>query len=108
MNLQGVKDVPSYLPQFKISKYGNCTANGAIIANGDRNHESKRHLLFGRNIMTNLDSMFKNTDITLPTKVHRVKAMVFPVVMNGCESWTKKKPDAKELMLLNYGIGEDS
>ena len=79
-----------------------------LTVDSDCNHEIKRRLLLGRNIMTNLDSMFKNTDITLPTKVHRVKAMVFPVVMNGCESWTKKKPDAKELMLLNYGIGEDS
>ena len=56
--------------------------------------------------MTNLDSIFKSRDITLPTKIHLVKAMVFPVVMCGCESWTVKK--AKELMLLNYGVGEDS
>ena len=108
MSLQGVKDVPSYLSPFKISKYGDYTANGAIIADGDRNHEIKRHLLFGGKVMTNLDSMFKNTDITLPTKVHLVKAMVFPVVMNGCESWTIKKAEAKELMLLNCGVGEDS
>ena len=58
--------------------------------------------------MTNLDSIFKNRDITFPTKVHLVKAMVFPVVMYGCESWTVKKADREELMLLNYGVGEDS
>ena len=58
--------------------------------------------------MTNLDSIFKNRDITLPTKVHLVKAMVFPVLMYGCESWTVKKLRSKELMLLNCGVGEDS
>ena len=58
--------------------------------------------------MTNLDSIFKNRDITLPTKVWLVKAMVFPVVMYGCESWTVKRLSAKELMLLNCGVGEDS
>ena len=58
--------------------------------------------------MTNLDSIFKSRDITLPTKVRLVKAMVFPIVMYRCESWTVKKPEAEELMLLNYGVGEDS
>ena len=58
--------------------------------------------------MTNLDSIFKSRDITLPTKVHLVKAMVFPVVMNGCESWTIKKAEHGEKMLLNCGVGEDS
>ena len=58
--------------------------------------------------MTNLDSTLKSRDITLPTKVHLVKAMGFPVVMYGCESWTVKKASAKELMLLNCGVGEDS
>ena len=58
--------------------------------------------------MTNLDSIFKSRDITLPTKVHLVKAMVFPVVMYGCESWTGRKLSAEELMLLNSGVGEDS
>ena len=58
--------------------------------------------------MTNLDSIFKSRDITLPTKVHLVKAMVFPVVMYGCEIWTIKKADAEELILLNCGVGEDS
>ena len=57
--------------------------------------------------MTNLDSILKSRDITLPTKVHLVKAMVFPVVMYGCESWTIKKASTKELMLLNYGVGEE-
>ena len=79
-----------------------------ITADGDCSHESKRHLLFGRKVMTNLDSIFKSRDITLPTKVHLVKAMVFPVVMYGCESWTVKKAEHKELMLLNCGVGEDS
>ena len=58
--------------------------------------------------MTKLDSILKSRDITLPTKVHLVKAMVFPVVMDGCENWTIKKAHAKELMLLNRGVGEDS
>ena len=62
-----------------------------ITADGDCSHEIKRRLLFGRKVMTNLDSIFKSTDITLPTKVRLVKAMVFPVVMYGCESWAIKK-----------------
>ena len=64
-----------------------------ITADGDCSHEIKRHLLLGRKVMTNLDSMFKSRDITLPTKVHLVKVMVFPVVMHGCESWTVKKAE---------------
>ena len=76
-----------------------------ITADGDYSHEIKRGLLLGRKVMTNLDSIFKSRDITLPTKVHLVKALVFPVVMYGCESWTLKKA---ELMLLNCGFGEDS
>ena len=59
-----------------------------ITADGDCSHEIKRHLLLGRKVMTNLDSIFKSRDVTLPTKVHLVKAMVFPVLMYGCESWT--------------------
>ena len=62
-----------------------------ITADDNCSHEIKRHLLFGRKVMTNLDSIFKSRDITLPTKVHLVKAMVFPVVMYGCESWTIRK-----------------
>ena len=64
-----------------------------ITADGDCSHEIKRHLLLGRKVMTNLDSILKSRDITLPTKVHLVKAMVFPVVMYGCESWTVKKTE---------------
>ena len=64
-----------------------------ITADGDCGHEIKRHLLFRRKVMTNLDSILKNRDITLPTNVHLVKAMVFPVVMYGCESWTVKKAE---------------
>ena len=79
-----------------------------INADGDCSHEIKRHLLLGRKAMTNLDSVLKSRDITLPTKVHLVKAMVFPVVMYRCESWTIKKAQRRESMLLNYGVGEDS
>ena len=64
-----------------------------ITADGDCSHEIKRRLLLGRKVMTNLDSIFKSRGITLPTKVHLVKAMVFPVVMDGCESWTVKKAE---------------
>ena len=80
-----------------------------ITADGDCSHEIKRCLLLGRKVVTNLDSILKSRGITLSTKVHLVKAMVFPVVMYGCESWTLKKAgSAKELMLLNCGVGEDS
>ena len=68
-----------------------------ITADGDCSHEVKRHLLLGRKVMTNLDSIFKSRDITLPTKVHLVKAMVFPVVMNGYESWTIKKAECRRI-----------
>ena len=68
-----------------------------ITAEGDCSHEIKRYLLFGRKAMTNLDSILKNRDITLPTKVHLVKAMVFPVVMYGCESWTIKKTESRRI-----------
>ena len=74
----------------------------------DCSHEIKRCLLLGRKVMTNLDSIFKSRDVTLPTKVRLVKAMVFPVVMFGCESWTVKKLSAEELMHLNCGVEEDS
>ena len=79
-----------------------------ITADGDCSHEIKRHLLLGRKVMTNLDSILKSRDITLSTKVHLVNAVVFPVVMYGCESWTIRKLSAEELMLLNCGVGEDS
>ena len=68
-----------------------------ITADGDCSHEIKRHLLLGRKVMTNLDSILKSRDITLPTKVHLVKAMVFPVVMYGCESWTVKKAERQRI-----------
>ena len=79
-----------------------------ITADGDCNHEIKRRLLLGRKVMTNIHSMLKSRDITWSTKVCLVKAMVFPVVMYGCEHWTIKKADYEELMLLNCGVGEDS
>ena len=79
-----------------------------IIADGYSSHEIKRHLLLGRKAMTNLDNILKSRGITLLTKVHLVKAMVFPVVMYGCKSWTIKKLSAEELMLLNCGAREDS
>ena len=79
-----------------------------ITADGDCSHEIKSGLILGRKVMTNLDSIFKSRDITLPTKVRLVKAVVFPVVMYGCENWTVKKVTTEELMLLNCGVGEDS
>ena len=78
-----------------------------ITPDGDCTHEIKRRLLLGRKVMTNLDSILKSRDITLPTMVHLVKAMVFPVVMYVRESWTIKKLSAEELMLLKCGVGED-
>ena len=78
-----------------------------VPADGDCSHEIKRRLLHGREVMTNLDSLLKSRDITLSTKVRLVKAMGFPVVMYGCESWTAKKVSTEELMLLNCGVGED-
>ena len=77
-----------------------------ITAGGDCSHEIKRRLLLGRKVMTNLDCILKSRDITLSTKVPLVKAMVFPVVMYGCESWTIKK--AEHWRILNRGVGEDS
>ena len=79
-----------------------------ITTDGDCSHEIKRHLLLGRKVMTNLDSILKTRDITLPTKVHLVEGMVFPVVMYGCESWTIKKAQGRRVELLNCGVGEDS
>ena len=79
-----------------------------ITADGDCSHKIKSCLLLGRKAITNTDGILKSRDITLPTKVCLVKAMVFPVVMYGCESWTIRKLSAKELMLLKCGVGEDS
>ena len=82
---------------------------GSIItADGDCSHEIKRRLLLGRKVMTNLDSILKSRDVTLPTKVCLVITMIFLVVMYGCENWTIKKLSTKELMLLNCFVGEDS
>ena len=79
-----------------------------ITADGDCSHEVKRRLLLGRKVMTNLDSILKSRDITLPTKVRLVKAMVFLVIMYGCESWTVKKAEHQRIDALNCGVGEDS
>ena len=74
-----------------------------ITADGECSHEIKRHLLLGRKVMTNLDNILKSRDITLPTKVHLVKAMVFPVVMYGCESWTIKKAERRRIDAFELG-----
>ena len=79
-----------------------------ITADGDCSHEIKRHLLLGRKVMSNLESILKSRDITLPTKVRLGKAMVFPVVMYGCESWTTKKAECQRIDALSCGVGEDS
>ena len=79
-----------------------------ITADSDYRHEIKSHLLLRRKTMINLDSILKSRDITLPTKVHLLKAMVFPAVMYECESWTIRKLNTEEFMLLNCGVGEDS
>ena len=79
-----------------------------ITADGNCSHEIKRCFILGRKAMTNLDSILKSRDITFPTKVHTVKAMVFPVVMYGCESWTIKKAECEELMILNCDVGQSS
>ena len=92
--------------QWKVSDF--ILGGSQITVDGDCSHEIKRHLLLERKVMTNLESILKSRDITLPTKVHLVKAMVFPVVMYECENWTIKKAERQELMLLNCGVGEDS
>ena len=79
-----------------------------ITADGDCSHEIKRRLLLGRKVMTNLDNILKSRDITLPTKVYLVKAMVFPVVLYGCESWTVKKAECQSIDAFELWIGEDS
>ena len=90
--------------QWKVSDF--ILGGSKITADGDCSHKIKRGLLLGRKVLTNLDIILKSRDITFPTKFRLCKAMVFPVVMYGCESWTIRK--AEELMLLNCGIGEDS
>ena len=79
-----------------------------ITADGDCSHEIKRRFLLGRKVMTNLDSIFKSRDVTLPTKVHLVKAMVFPIVMYDVRAGLERELNAEELMLLNCGVGGDS
>ena len=79
-----------------------------ITADSDSSHEIKRKTLLGRKVMINLENILKSRDLPLPTDVHLVKAMVFPIVTYGCESWTIKKAECEELMLLNCGVGEDS
>ena len=79
-----------------------------ITVDGDCSHEIKRHLLLGRKTMTNLDSILKSRDITLPTKLHMVKVMVFPVVRYGCASWTIKKAECQRVDALKCDVGEDS
>ena len=115
LNIQKIKiTASSPITSWKID--GETVETGAdfifpgskITADGDCSHEIKRCLLLGRKVMINLDRTLKSRDIALPTKVHLVKSMVFPVVMYGCESWTVRKLNAEELMLLNCGVGEDS
>ena len=79
-----------------------------ITADGDHSHEIKRCLLLGRKVMTNLDSILKSRDITVPTEVCLVKAIVFPVVMYGCESWTVKKAEHQRIDAFELGVGEGS
>ena len=79
-----------------------------ITADGDCSHEIKRHLLLGRKVMTSLDSIFKSRDITLPTKIHLVKAMFFLVVMYGCQSWTVKKAECQRIDAFELCVGEKS
>ena len=100
---------------FMANRWGNnensdrlVVLGSKITADGDCSHEIKRRLLLERKAMTNLDSILESRDITLPTKVHLVKAMVFPVVMNGYESWTINKACTEGLMLSNCGVTEDS
>ena len=96
---------------FKANRWGNSGNSDRFIflgfkitTDGDCSHEIKRHLVLGRKVMTNLDSMFKSRDITLPTKVCLVKAMVFPVVMYGCESWTIKKAEHRRSDAFEHAI----
>ena len=97
-----------------VNRWGNneksksISGGSKITADGDCSHEIKRHLLLGRKVMTNLDSILKSRDITLPTKVRRVKAMVFPVVMYGCESWTIKTAEQQRIDAFELWCGEDS
>ena len=103
LNIQKTKMVSSPITSWQIDGETVETVTDFIFlgsninADGDCSHEIKRHLLLGRKVMTNLDSLLKSRDITLPTKVHLVKAMVFPLVMYGCESWTLKKAECRRI-----------
>ena len=92
--------------QWKVSDF--IFLGSKITADGDCSHEIKRCLLLGRKVMSNLDSILKSRDITFPTKVCLAKAMVFPVVMYGCENWTLKIAEYQRIDPLNYRVGEDS
>ena len=92
--------------QWKLSVF--ILGGSKITADGDCSHEIKRCLLLGRKVMTNLDSILKSRDITLPTKVHLVKVMFFPVVMYGCETWTTKKAEHQRIDAFELCVGEDS
>ena len=92
--------------QWKVSDF--VFWGSKITADGDCSREIKRHLLLERNLMTNIDSILKSRDITLLTKVHLVKNLVFPVVMYGCDSWTIKKAEHRGIDAFNCGVGEDS
>ena len=105
--------LPDVQAEFRIGRVTrdqivNIFLGSKITADVDCSHEIKRHLLLGRKVMTNLDSILKSRDITLPTKVHLVKGMVFPVVMYDVRVGLKRKLSTQELMLLNCGVGEDS
>ena len=115
LNIQKTKIMAS-VPSLHGNRWGNSGnsvrlyfgVGSKITADGNCSHEIKRRLLLGRKFMTNLDSIFKSRDITLPTKVHLVKAMVFPVVMYGCESWTVKKAEHRRIDAFELCVGQDS
>ena len=108
-NIMASSPIISWQTDGEIMETGTDFSFGGskITADGDCSHEIKGRLLLGRKVMTNLDSILKSRDITLETKVHLFKVMVFPVVMYECENWIIKKLSATELMLSNCGVGED-
>ena len=115
LNIQKNKDHGIWSHYFMANRWGNngnserlYFGGSKITTDGDCSREIKRHLLLGRKAMTNLDSILKSRNITLPTKVCLVKAMVFPVVMYGCESWSIKKAECQRINALNCGVREDS
>ena len=114
LNIQKTKIIASslitswHIDGEMVEQWQTLSLGSQITANGDCSHKIRRCLLLGRKAMTNLNSILKSRDITLTTKVHLVKAMVFPVVMYGCKSKNIKKLSAKELMLLSVGVQEDS